>query len=76
MTGEAKTWGRLDNRGGECQGPRESVTLGGQQKSDGGARQVVGDGMQGRWRRVNQGDLSDKRPVNSWSDRSQSAHNS
>jgi len=55
---------RLDNRGGECQGPRKSVTLGGQQKSDGGARQVVGDGMQGRSRQVNQGDLSGKRAVN------------
>ena len=36
---------------------RESVTLGGQLKSDGRARQVFGDGMHGRLCCVNQGDL-------------------
>ena len=33
------------------------VTLGGQHRSDGGARQVFGDGMYGRSCLVNQGDL-------------------
>jgi hypothetical protein len=42
---------------------RESVTLGGQQKSDDEARGVVGDGMQGRSCHVNQGDLSRQRWV-------------
>jgi hypothetical protein len=41
--------------------PREPITLGGQRKSDGGARQVCGDGMHGRLRCVNQGDLSGRR---------------
>ncbi len=36
---------------------REPVTLGGQRTSDDRARQVFGDGMQGRTRGVNQGDL-------------------
>jgi hypothetical protein len=37
--------------------PGKPVTLGGQQRSDGRARQVFGDGMYGRSCRVNQGDL-------------------
>ncbi len=36
---------------------RKPVTLGGQHRSDGRARQVFGDGMHGRLRDVNQGDL-------------------
>jgi hypothetical protein len=42
-------------------GAREPVTLGGQRRSDGRARQVFGDGMHGRSRDVKQGDLSGKR---------------
>jgi len=42
---------------------RKPVTLGGQLKSDGRARQVFGDGMHGRSCHVNQGDLSGKRSV-------------
>ena len=42
---------------------RESITLGGQQKSDDRARGVVGDGMHGSSRHVNQGDLSGPRWV-------------
>jgi hypothetical protein len=61
---------------------RESVTLGGQRESDDRARKVVGDGMRGRSRHVNQGDLSRPRWVfiairkgtKSPLDRSQSAH--
>ena len=40
---------------------REPVTLGGQRRSDGRARQVFGDGMHGRSGRVKQGDLSGER---------------
>jgi RNA-directed DNA polymerase len=61
----------------------ESVTLGGQHRSGDGARQVVGDRMQGRLRHVNQGDLPDTRLVfmfregpKSQSGRSQSTHRS
>jgi hypothetical protein len=43
--------------------PRKSVTLGGQRKSDGRARQVFGDGMRGKSSHVNQGDLPDRRTV-------------
>jgi hypothetical protein len=42
---------------------RESVALGGQQRSDDRVRRVVGDGMQGRSCHVNQGDLSRPRRV-------------
>jgi len=45
--GEIQTWAET----------RESVTLGGQRRSDGRARQVDGDGMHGRSSAVNQGDL-------------------
>jgi len=54
---------------------RKPVTLGGQHRSDDGARQVFGDGMRGRSRDVNQGDLPETR----WkfpSGRSQSTHSS
>ena len=47
---------RVKSRPGEKTG--EPVTLGGQRRSDGGARQVFGDGMHGRSCGVNQGDLS------------------
>jgi len=40
---------------------REPVTLGGQRRSGGRARQVFGDGMHGRSKGVKQGDLSDSR---------------
>jgi len=46
--GEVQTWGNETGR---------PVTLDGQQRSDGRARQVFGDGMYGRSCRVNQGDL-------------------
>ena len=42
-------------------GTREPVTLGGQRRSGGRARQVFGDGMHGRSYRVNQGDLPEAR---------------
>ena len=48
IQGEVQTW---DND------PGKPVTLGGQQRSDGRARQVFGDGMHRRSCRVNQGDL-------------------
>lgn len=63
-------------------GSRKSVTLGEQQKSDGGARQVFDDGMHGSSCRVKQGDLSGKRLVlkriapMSRPDRSHSVHSS
>ena len=50
-----------------CQGEpigvtlRRPVTLGGQRRSDGRARQVFGDGMHGRSCGVNQGDLPEAR---------------
>ena len=60
------------------------VTLGGQHRSDDRAREVVGDGMHGSSRDVNQGDLSGKRLVfialrvgtKSQPGRSQSTHSS
>jgi len=60
------------------------VTLGEQRRSDGRARRVFGDGMHGRLRRVNRGDLSDSRrefivpdkDTKSPPDRSQSVHGS
>ena len=60
------------------------ITLGGQHRSDGRARQVFGDGMHGSPCYVNQGDLSGKRSVfsveiahtKSWPGRSQSIHSS
>jgi len=62
---------------------RKSITLGEQHKSDGGARQVFGDRMHGRSRRVNQGDLPVKRSGAVWrkpggnrTGRSQSVHSS
>jgi hypothetical protein len=54
--------------------PRKLVTLGGQRKSDDRARQVFGDGMRGRLRGVNQGDLPEIRWVKSPFGRSQSTH--
>lgn len=63
-------------------GSRKSVTLGEQEKSDGGARQVFDDGMHGSSCRVKQGDLSGKRLVlmriapMSRPDRSHSVHSS
>jgi hypothetical protein len=65
-----------------AKGPWKSVTLGGQQRSDDGARQVFGGGMRGRWRHVNQGDLPANRPGTRWYEtmnragRSQSVHSS
>ena len=47
IQGEVQTWAET----------QEPVTLGGQRRSDGRARQVFGDGMHGRLRIVNQGDL-------------------
>ena len=47
IQGEVQTWIET----------RKSVTLGGQQRSDGRARQVFGDGMHGRSCGVKQGDL-------------------
>ena len=41
----------------EATGYRKPITLGGQQKSDDGARQVFGDGMRRRLCHVDQGDL-------------------
>ncbi len=55
---------------------RKPVTLGGQRRSDGRARQVFGDGMRGRLRDVNQGDLPETRWARSPSGRSQSTHKS
>ncbi len=49
----------MKSRPGEKTG--EPVTLGGQRRSDGRARQVFGDGMHGRSRGVKQGDLSGER---------------
>ncbi len=49
IQGEVQTWGRE---------PGKPVTLGGQRRSDDRARQVFGDGMDGRSCDVNQGDLS------------------
>lgn len=56
--------------------PGKPVTLGGQRKSDDRARQVFGDGMRGRLRDVNQGDLPETRWAKSPSGRSQSTHKS
>ena len=47
IQGEVQTWEQT----------QEPVTLGGQRRSDGRARQVFGGGMHGRSRGVNQGDL-------------------
>ena len=44
-------------------GFRKPVTLGGQRKSDDGARRVVGDRMHGKVRRVKEGDLPGTRLV-------------
>jgi hypothetical protein len=44
-------------------GFRKPVTLGGQRKSDGGARRVVGGRMHGKVRHVKEGDLSGTRLV-------------
>jgi len=74
IQGEVQTWA----------GTQESVTLGGQRRSDGRARQVFGDGMHGRSRGVNQGDLFGRRTVfiapnkgtKSRLDRRQSTHSS
>ena len=55
---------------------RKPVTLGGQRRSDDRARQVFGDGMRGRLRDVNQGDLLETRWMKSPSSRSQSTHKS
>jgi len=77
MSGEVQTGTRARARGlpEVCETPtghrvsqsetrfRESITLGGQQESDDRARGVVGDGMQGSSRHVNQGDLSGPRWV-------------
>jgi hypothetical protein len=60
------------------------VTLGEQRKSGDRVRRVFGDGMRGRSRRVNRGDLSDSRrafivpdkDTKSPPDRSQSVHSS
>jgi len=60
------------------------ATLGEQRRSDGRARRVFGDGMPGRLRRVNRGDLSDSRrefivpdkDTKNPPDRSQSVHSS
>jgi len=67
----------------EAKGSRKPITLGGQHKSDDGARQVFGDGMHGRLRCVNQGDLPKERPRlaairrdNHRKGRSQSVHSS
>ncbi len=73
MQGEVQT--RRDKTG-------KSATLGEQRRSDGRARQVFCDGMHGRKRRVNQGDLFGTRRefiapdkgTKSPSDRSQSVH--
>ena len=46
----------MKSRPGEKTG--EPVTLGGQRRSGDRVRQVFGDGMHGRSRRVKQGDLS------------------
>jgi hypothetical protein len=56
--------------------PGKPVTLGGQHRSDDRARQVSGDGMRGRLRDVNQGDLPETRWAKSPSGRSQSTHKS
>jgi hypothetical protein len=74
IQGEVQTWIEI----------RESATLGGQRRSDGRARQVCGDGMHGRSRRVKQGDLPGTRRefiapdkgTKSPSGRSQSTHRS
>ncbi len=74
IQGEVQTWIET----------RESVTLGGQWRSDGRARQVFGDGMHGRSCRVKQGDLSGTRwefiapdkGTKSLPGRSQSTHSS
>jgi len=55
---------------------RKPVTLGGQCKSGDRARQVFGDGMRGRLRDVNQGDLLETRWMKNPSGRSQSTHKS
>lgn len=60
----------------EAKYPREPVTLGGQCKSGDRARQVFGDGMRGRLRRVNQGDLPEIRWAKGPCGRSQSTHKS
>jgi hypothetical protein len=60
------------------------ATLGEQRRSDDRARRVFGDGMHGRLRRVNRGDLSGSRrefivpdkDTKSPPDRSQSVHSS
>jgi hypothetical protein len=74
--------GEVQTRKAEATG--EPVTLVEQRRSDGRARRVFGDGMQGRSRRVNRGDLSgvrrafivpDKDTKNP-PDRSQSVHSS
>ncbi len=65
-------------------GFRKPVTLGGQLKSDGGVRRVVGDRMHGKVRRVKEGDLPGTRLVFNAPDkgtksqpgRSQSTHSS
>ncbi|MEW5994917.1 MAG: hypothetical protein AB1744_11050 [Candidatus Zixiibacteriota bacterium] len=74
---------RQETPGEAIPGTRKSVTLGEQQKSDGGARQVFGDGMHGSSCRVKQGDLPGKRSVfmskavpKSRPGRSQNAHSS
>jgi hypothetical protein len=54
------TAGRSRSSGGKT---RKPITLGGQRKSDDGARQVSGDGTHGRWRHVNQGALLVERSV-------------
>ena len=96
MQGEVQTGTRARARGlpEVCETPtghgssrsetrfREPVTLGGQLKSDGRARKVVGDGMQGRSCHVNQGDQPGERLVfmrsvpKSQPGRSQSVHSS
>lgn len=74
---------RQETPGEAIPGSRKSVTLGEQQKSDDGARQVSDDGMHGSSRSVKQGDLSGKRSVfmikvvpKSRPGRSQNAHSS
>ncbi|MBM4329865.1 MAG: hypothetical protein FJ117_01355 [Deltaproteobacteria bacterium] len=52
--------GEVQTRGKD---PGKPVTLGGQRRSDGRARQVFDDGMYGRSCDVNQGDLSGTRRV-------------
>lgn len=74
--------GEVQNRKAEATG--KPFTLGEQHKSDDGARRVFGDGMRGRSRRVNRGDLSGARrafivpdkDTKNLPDRSQSVHSS